>query len=133
MLSFDFIFRTFSIISRAQSSSLYQYVYIVCMTCEFHSGILVLPWFRYSNKEHTNFIWFLAHAMYWLKLEFFIDYRIHWRTKVHVSFQDIDRVHVKATCFDLVYRISCVSSAYVLRSDMDRCSPVDAVLQVLNK
>jgi len=38
-------------------------------------------------------------------------YRIHWRILV----------------FDLVYRISCVSSAYVLKSDMDRCSPVDAV------
>jgi len=27
-----------------------------------------------------------------------VEYRIHWRTTVHVGFQDIDRVHVKATC-----------------------------------
>ena len=59
-------------------------------------------------------------------------YRIYWRTTVHVAFQDIGRAHVKATFFfDLVYRLSWVSSAYVLKPDMDRCSLVDAVFWYL--
>jgi len=37
-------------------------------------------------------------------------------------------IRLEPFVFDLVYRISCVSSAYVLKSDMNRCSPVDAVV-----
>ena len=48
-----------------------------------------------------------------------LNTRTHWRTKVHAGFQDIDHT-LKPLVFDLVYRISYVSSAYVLKSDMDR-------------
>ena len=44
-----------------------------------------------------------------------------------MSLFKIGRAHVKATLFDLVYRLSYVGS-YVLKSDMDRldrCLPVD--------
>ena len=36
---------------------------------------------------------------------------------------------LKPLFFDLVYRLSCVSSAYVLKGDMECSFPVDAVAQ----
>ena len=38
---------------------------------------------------------------------------------------------LKPLVFDLVYRLSQASSAYILKSDMDGCLPVDAVLPVM--
>ena len=58
------------------------------------------------------------------------QYRIYWRTKVHVAFQSMGRAQAgkwirytrsKASGFN-------VSSAYVLKGDMDLCPPVDVVL-----
>ena len=53
----------------------------------------------------------------------FREYHIPWRATVHVGFQDIGRAQdtrSKTSGFNMC-------SANVLKRDMDRCSPVDAV------
>jgi len=49
--------------------------------------------------------------------------RIYWRIKVHVAFQDMGRAQAGKSIYKAK---SNVSSAYVLKSDMDLYSPVDA-------